>query len=216
MTEETEAGQETTQPGGEQSQAESSEQSQTQGEQTQQTEGGETTEGEQGEQTAGEQTSEDETGEGPPEDYEFQAPEGMELDQQMLEQFKPLAKELGLSQEAAQKFVDMYAERMQGFQQERENAIAQQQQQWADQAKQDEEIGGEQFDQNVETARKAIDTFGSDDLKGFLDETGLGNHPEMIRFAARVGAKISEDTLIPGGQGGGQSKSAADVLFDNS
>jgi hypothetical protein len=223
MTEETQqAGQETTQSGQEGSQAgasESEQQQTQQGEQTRQTQqGGESTqEGQQGEQTqAGEQQTDEGGSDGPPEEYgEFTLPEGVEVDQETLDTFKTKAKELGLSQEKAQELVDLQAQTAQSSQKQLKDAIAQQHQQWLDQAKQDEEIGGEQFDQNVETARKAIETFGTPELKQFLDESGLGNNPEMIRFARRIGAAISEDSLTPGGSGRGK-QNPADVLFDNS
>ena len=32
-----------------------------------------------------------------------------------------------------------------------------------------------------------------------LDSSGLGNHPEMIRFLHRVGKAISEDSVVVGG-----------------
>lgn len=223
MTEETQdAGQETTQAGQEGSQAgtsESGEQQTQQGEQAQQTQqGGEAgQEGSEGEQTqSGEQQADEGgKGDGPPEEYaEFSLPEGVEVDQESLDTFKSKAKELGLSQEKAQELVDLQAQAVQNGQKQLQDAIAEQHQQWLEEAKKDDEIGGEQFDQNVETARKAIETFGTPELKQFLDESGLGNNPEMIRFARRIGAAISEDTLMPGGSGQG-SKNPADVLYDS-
>lgn len=50
----------------------------------------------------------EETPPGAPEKYAFTAPEGQELDTSALAQFEPVARELNLTQEQAQKLVDVY------------------------------------------------------------------------------------------------------------
>ena len=45
-----------------------------------------------------------------------------------------------------------------------------------------------------------------------LNESGLGNHPEVIRFLARVGADMADDRLHEG-HAGGRSKSLAEVMY---
>src|SRR6185437_10360924 len=47
---------------------------------------------------------------GPPESYDFKAPEGKELNSKFLDRATPVFKELGLSQANAQKLVDTYNE----------------------------------------------------------------------------------------------------------
>ncbi|ECV7263739.1 TPA: peptidase, partial [Salmonella enterica subsp. enterica serovar Strathcona] len=49
----------------------------------------------------------EETPPGAPEKYAFTAPEGQELDTSALAQFEPVARELNLTQEQAQKLVDV-------------------------------------------------------------------------------------------------------------
>ncbi|HAR04270.1 MAG TPA: hypothetical protein DCR72_01620 [Pseudomonas sp.] len=136
----------------------------------------------------------------------------MELDTEVLDSFKGIAKELGITQEAAQKLIDLQG------QLEAKRAVAQQQQlaeqaqQWADAVKADKEIGGENYDKSVATAVKAIEQFGSPELRNLLSETGIGNHPELVKFCHRIGKALSEDNLV---MGGNQKPSArtADVLF---
>ena len=76
------------------------------------------------------------------------------------------------------------------------------------------EIGGANLTKNVEMAKRVMDTFASPELKKLLNDTGLGNHPELVKVFAKVGAKMSEDSFIPGG-GSSQltEKSVADKLF---
>lgn len=153
---------------------------------------------------------------GVPETYEFKAPEGATLDTELVKDFAPLAKELGLSQDAAQKVVDLYAAkvlpRLQAAQQELQQQTVQK---WLEDAKADKEIGGAKFDENARTAQKAIARFATPELKDFLNATGFGNHPEIVRFCARIGAAISESGSVVSGNAAGQKKDAAAVFYPN-
>ena len=53
----------------------------------------------------------------------------------------------------------------------------------------------------VDIAKKSLEAFGSDSLKSLLQETGFGNHPEIIRFMYRAGKAISEDSYVGNSQG---------------
>ncbi|MEG7366316.1 peptidase [Serratia marcescens] len=144
-----------------------------------------------------------------PEKYEFAAPEGQELDANALAVFEPIAKELGLTQEQAQKLVDIYPQ----IQQQQAEAWSKQGEEWREQVKSDKEIGGDKYTANVGNAQKALDQFGSPALREYLETTLLGNHPELVRFFAKVGKAVSEDTMVMPNNGG--QLSAADVLYGN-
>lgn len=153
---------------------------------------------------------------GAPETYaDFQMPEGVELDKAAVSKFVPLAKELNLTQEQAQKVVSLYAsEVLPAVVAQIADARVQQTQQWLEQSMADKVIGGAHFDANVAVAKKALDSFGTPELKAALDETGLGNHPEVIRLLANIGKRISEDGMASiTGNGGGAQRSQADVLY---
>ena len=142
------------------------------------------------------ETSEQETKEGAPDKYEFNnkvadAPE--ELDPEVLTAFGEVAKELDLPQEAAQKVLDKVAPVMQARQ---AKVVEDAKQDWANEVKADQEFGGESLDANLTVAKSALDTFGTDALKSLLSESGLGNHPEVIRFMYRAGKAISEDSYV--------------------
>ena len=72
---------------------------------------------------------------------------------------------------------------------------------WANQSKSDQEFGGESLDTNLEIAKQALNAFGTDALKSLLSESGLGNHPEIIRFMYRAGKAISEDSYVGNSEG---------------
>ena len=113
----------------------------------------------------------------------------------MLAEFSDVARELDLSQDAAQKILDKVAPAMQARQAEVLEAARTE---WANSAKSDKEFGGDKLDENLATAKKALDTFGTPELRTLLNNSGLGNHPEVIRLMYRAGKAISEDTFVGG------------------
>lgn len=181
--------------------------------QTQQTTEGQNTEGQQadGGKTEGDEgKTDDKTG--APEQYEFKAVEGAEISTEVMGKFSEVAKELNLPQDAAQKILDKMAPVMAARQVE---AIEVAKTQWADTARSDKEFGGDKLAENLSVAKKALDTFGSPELRSLLNESGLGNHPEIIRAFYRAGKAISEDGFVPGGRASGAPTDPAKRLFPN-
>lgn len=113
----------------------------------------------------------EETPPGAPEKYAFTAPEGQELDTSALAQFEPVARELNLTQEQAQKLVDVYPKVLAGVQQQQAESWQKQTEDWAAAVKADKDIGGDKLASNLGAAPRAIDTFGTKELKEYLDGT---------------------------------------------
>ncbi len=61
---------------------------------------------------------------------------------------------------------------------------------WAAATKADPEIGGARLEESLRQARRALDRYGDKSLYDYLDDSGLGNHPGLIRMAQRIGAWI--------------------------
>lgn len=141
-----------------------------------------------------EQQAEEKTG--APEEYEkFNAPEGQEYDDQFVKAYGDVAKELNLSQKDAQKLLDKVSPVVRERQQAQIDAVKQG---WLDNSKGDKEFGGDKLEANLAVAKTALDKFGTPELKQLMNQTGLGNHPELIRFFYRAGKAISEDTYVGG------------------
>lgn len=139
---------------------------------------------------------------------DFEVPEGMEVDTAFLDASSGTLKELGLNQEQAQKIVDLYA----GKVAEQTDMMNAQINEWQNEARSDKEYGGDAFDANIGLAGKALGEFGNDALTKVLDDTGMGNHPEIIRFMVNVGKTLAEDS--PGlGNAGGQAKTREEILY---
>lgn len=136
---------------------------------------------------------------GAPEQYaDFTVPDGVALDTDTLTSLKDFAKSKNLTQAEAQALVDL------GLKDSQKRAAAQAAQlqavqaEWAQTARADKEFGGDKFDENKALAQRAFDTFGTPALKELLEGSRLGDHPELMRWAYRVGKAISEDKLVPG------------------
>lgn len=144
---------------------------------------------------------------------EFAAAEGVTLDQDAVGEFKALASDAKLTQEQAQKVVDIGVKLQQKWAAQQTQAMETARTQWAEASNTDKEFGGEKLAENLAVAKAALDKFGSPELKQLLNDSGLGNHPEVIRFFYRAGRAISDDRLIGGGNGPGPATDPATVLF---
>ena len=137
--------------------------------------------------------------EGAPEKYELKAPEGEEFDSAFLKTYEETARELNLTNEAAQKMIDKLSPVLQQQTVERIEAIRSE---WAEASKSDKEFGGAKLNENLAVAKTALDKFGTPELKQLINDSGIGNHPELIRFFYRAGKAITPDDFVCGHQEG--------------
>lgn len=144
-------------------------------------------------------TETNDSNQGAPEEYaEFAVPEGIALDSEVLGEFMPIAKELGLNQENAQKLVDMASKLTAKMQEQQAAQWEEQIVGWAEQTRNDAELGGKNLPQTLAVARTALQQFASPEFNQLLKDSGIGNHPEMVRFAHRIGKAISNDSVVTG------------------
>lgn len=153
----------------------------------------------------------------PPDTYaDFAMPDGVTLDESTLAEATPIFKELRLNQEQAQKLIDVYAAQVQAGSQAQIDNFNQLMSDWRDKSKNDSEFGGDKFEENVKVAQSAINKYGTPELKQLLEDHGVGNHPEVVRFMVRVGKTLKED--VPGSSGTASSKAEdrVSLLYPNS
>jgi hypothetical protein len=161
---------------------------------------------------------------GAPEKYEFKVPAGVSLSEAVTTEFSAVAKELNLSQDAAQKVIERIAPKLaEGNANAISEAMKSTVNKWAQDAKVDPEYGGDKLDENLAVAAKAVERFASPGLRALLAPyhptnnptgTGLGNHPELVRMFWKAGKAISEDKPVAGGADPGKgARNAAEVLY---
>lgn len=154
--------------------------------------------------------------EGAPEAYEdFKTPEGIELNSGVIDEFKGLAKDLGLSQDKAQGVLDrmlpVMAQRQAAYIQEVAKG-------WADRTKNDQEVGGTNFEASLASVARLRDRFAYNedgsmdaDIQEFLTSP-MGNHPGAVKLLARAGKAMSE-AKYPHGGGAPKRAPTADDFF---
>ena len=140
--------------------------------------------------------------------------EGATLPKEALKEIALTATQMGLSKEQAQKLLDRDSAMFASTQVAQKEQLTKMSEQWKTDASNDKEIGGTEFKKNAELVKRVVDKFASDDLKKILVGTGYGNHPEWLRFVARIAKASAEDTLVLGDTNkGGEKTSTADILF---
>lgn len=157
-----------------------------------------TTDAGDNQKTDGDQDTTSDKPTGAPEKYEFKVPDGVNMDEASLKSFSEFAKDLDMPQEAAQAMLEKMGP---AWRQRQAEAIAKVHNEWSESSKTDKEFGGEKLTENLAVAKKALDAFGTPELRSLLNETGLGNNPEIIRAFYRAGKAISEDKFVPSGNG---------------
>lgn len=129
-----------------------------------------------------------------PEKYEFDIPEGLQIDEKLLAEADPVFRELGLNQEQANKLAGIWASQ----QVKQQDAWVTQIKDWQGQVKADPDIGGDKFDASLQTANETLVRFGATpEFLKFLGDYGLGSHPEMVKFVVNVGKATAEDRPPP-------------------
>lgn len=165
-----------------------------------------------GGQPNGQQTPPQNTGQQQPQvpdTYKFELPEGMMVDDKTTADFSALAKDAKLTQEQANKFVGFYANMVKA----QEQAHAETQRGWVDAVKSDKDLGGDKLQATTTLCKSVMDKFGSPELSDYLNGTGLGNHPALVRFVAKIGAAMSEDSFVKGGNAAGAAMPLEQTLF---
>lgn len=158
---------------------------------------------------------------GAPEAYEpFTLPEGVAIDEAVMPDVHALFKELCLPQDKAGEVLGKLLaiqEKLNGTPEQQQEAMHQQVSELnaglAEQCKALPGIGGENFNQSLETASKVMLAFGTPELRDLVTYTAVGSHPEFFKFIHAIGSKMSPDVFEHGGESAKTSQRPADVMF---
>lgn len=139
-------------------------------------------------------------------EYKFEAPEGVNLDEGSLTEFKSIAKELSLSQDAASKVVALAIKR----EQQAADAFQAQVKAWGEKVSADPVLGKPEA---LSAAKAVVDTYGTPALKDLLTSTGLGNHPEVVGLFHRLSKLTTEDKVVVGRTGTTPTDKMTNLLY---
>jgi hypothetical protein len=148
-----------------------------------------------------------------PEKYELKLPDGALVKPDQLEKIALYAKEQGFSQEQAQKYLERESAVISDFVKNQQEGLKTQTQAWVNEIKNDKEIGGAKYDESLQHANRALDRWAPPEFVQMLKDTGLANHPAMVRTFFKISQAMKDDAMIipPNHNGGG--KSAAELLY---
>lgn len=128
-------------------------------------------------------------------DLKISLPEGYEADEALMGSLKEAAKKAGIQQGTLQELVDLHIASQQRAQEAAQAAWAETQKGWITQVKNDPVLGGANFQKNLALANRALEKYGTPELTQELRDTGLSNHPGIVRFVMRVGQALGEDSI---------------------
>ncbi len=151
---------------------------------------------------------------GAPEEYAaFVMPEGVEVNKEGLEAFLPIAKELDLSQDQAQKLVGIQTKMLIAAEEKSQTDWASTKAEWRESAENDKEFGGEKLEESLVLIRDAMKEWGSPELEKLMKATGFGDHPAILRHFYHLGQMKQEDGFSRGGDAGSGERDQAKILF---
>lgn len=152
-----------------------------------------------------------------PDKYELKLGKDVPLDPSEVEAVTAFSKAAGYTNEQAQQELDRRAAIVTGYDTRNKAALAATRTQWEADVKADPDLGGAHLTSTLATTKAVMDRFAPEGSKfrAMLNETGFGNHPEVVRFIRAIGQAMREDTLVVRGSGGGRpdQKSPEEKLY---
>ena len=139
-----------------------------------------------------------------------ETPDGYEFDERYtdtnLEDYKNIAHNLGLTQNQANKILYMWSD---SNYYQAEQAESRHEEMQAQGVHELQTEWGKSYNENVELARRAFTNFASSEALELMENTGLGNHPEIVKMFSKIGNLLKEDGIMVGEPGVGGALSPA-------
>jgi hypothetical protein len=128
----------------------------------------------------------------------------VEIDTELLSEATPILKEVGLTNEQANKLAPLIVKAQERAFAKQADEFAVIRADWAKEAQADPEIGGKNWEATKNNAAKALDHFvgpskkddagrETNEFRALLNDSGIGNRKELIRAFSKIGEAIAED-----------------------
>nr|DAL05338.1 MAG TPA: putative protease [Caudoviricetes sp.] len=147
-----------------------------------------------------------------PDKYELKVEKESLLSKDQVKEIEAYARQQGFSNDQAQALLDREQKQLSSYKESLHKEFDATTQKWVEDLKADKEIGGDNFPKSVEIAKRVVDRFASESFKKALNETGFGNHPELVRTFVKIGQAMAEDTFEPS-KGTKTEKTIEDVFY---
>lgn len=163
---------------------------------------------------------------GSPENYDYSTvalPEGMQLDAELVNEFNPLAKELNLSNDSANKLMALGVKLAQKnaatFKEAAVQAAIAEKNSYLEQLNSDKELNvlnTDDYNKYLDVANQGYNAVATKEFKAFVNAKGLTHHPEFIKVFHKIGELCSDSSIPDAKLPPSVEKSAADILYGNS
>jgi len=134
-----------------------------------------------------------------PEKYEFTVPEGMALDVEYADKASVILKKHGITQSAASELATLAAEQIKKIVEGKEKSDAENFSKFVNGLREEtiKELGAN-YKQELAAAAKARDRLMPKELVQKLNDSGLANDKDVVKFLISLGKSISEGKFIEG------------------
>lgn len=143
-------------------------------------------------------------------EVKLELPEGSKLTSEDVDRIASLAKDLGLSQDAASKLLQRESEMASSREELALSQLQEQSDAWKQEIVNDKEFGGERAAETAQLAHDFAKRFGDENFVSELERTGLGNHPGLVKMFARAGKAMASDVIRSGGTPAGAKKATTE------
>jgi hypothetical protein len=135
-----------------------------------------------------------------PDGYEFEPPDGFEIDNEIFGKFKSIAFENGVNQKQFSELMNLEVQRNEAAKAEIQKRIETAQKE-AETALKTE--WGDKYEAKIEAAKQTLrhPSIADESFSQFLEETRFGDNPHVIKMFAKLADLISEDAFQKPGQG---------------
>lgn len=162
---------------------------------------------------------------GSPENYDYSTvtlPEGMQLDEELVNEFNPLAKELNLSNDSANKLMALGVKLAQKnaatFREATQQAAIAEKNSYLEQLNNDKDLNvlnTDDYNKYLDVANQGYNAVATKEFKAFVNAKGLTHHPEFIKVFHKIGELCSDSSIPDAKIPPSAEKSAADILYGN-
>lgn len=146
-------------------------------------------------------------------EFDLKLPENTLLSDEAKDEIVSIAKEQGLSQDQAQKVLDLQSEIASEVSDQFTQDFEDQVNSWGEEIKADKDLGGDNLGKNVELAKRAVVAFAGEEFLTELDQTGYANHPRLFKMLTKIGAELQAGDLVLSSAQSNQPKSAAQIMY---
>lgn len=146
-------------------------------------------------------------------------PEGMAIPETLAPRLTEVAKEAGLTAAQISALAPIHAQIVSEVAEANIKAYQKTNDDWVAEVKADPTIGGDKLDATLASIGKVLDQYGTPALRQALAYTGAGNHPEVVRFMAKIASQLNEGSPTrpgsPTGDSGKPSGRGPQAMYPN-